>query len=305
LIFCMYKMSSKNKIISNIINPEIKTSSESSSISTLSKCINCSDNNSSNSNTIVSKIKDNELIIQFVQNNPTLLNIIARNINKPPETITTQDIINNKKLIQDITENEQVREELSTQLTPAFIEKINNDPELSKYITYYKNTKSNDPTINKLLDIILLQMTNNNTRSIGEVINDYDRRAVSDKLTPPRKLDDTSPIPPNVLYPNLFGQFTRGEPGKFRKMGYLTDLSGNNEDKYKFLTLMGRQKYPNSSRYEYYITSNDKNDNFKIELGNIRKELDTGDTLSVSELGKDYKVTIDKNIDYEYSPYLF
>ncbi len=85
----------------------------------------------------------------------------------------------------------------------------------------------------------------------------------------------------------------------------LDDPSGNVGDPYKFLTLMGRQKYYNSTQYEYYVVSTNRDENIKFNLDNNKRELFTDDTVTVPQLdNKTYHVTIDKNLDYEYSPYI-
>ena len=136
------------------------------------------------------------------------------------------------------------------------------------------------------------------------VLRNYDYKTYNDPLTPPFKRDDYM-IPAHVVDPNRFGLYTRGGPTAFKKMGMLDDPSGNPGDSYKFLTLMGRQKYYNSTQYEYYVVSTNRDENIKFNLDNNKRELFTGDSVTVSQLNnKSYNVTIDKNLDYEYSPYI-
>src|SRR3989344_4378752 len=85
---------------------------------------------------------------------------------------------------------------------------------------------------------------------------------------------------------------TRGYVLPFKKMGILISENTHNDDKYKFLILMGRQTYLGSNYYEYYAVSSD-NSVLKFEL-NIHKELDSGDIISISELNKKYSVKMDK-----------
>ena len=136
------------------------------------------------------------------------------------------------------------------------------------------------------------------------ILRNYDYKTYNDPLTPPFKRDDYM-IPAHVVDPNRFGLYTRGGPTAFKKMGYLTDPSGNAGDPYKFLTLMGRQKYYNSTQYEYYVVSTNRDENIKFDLEKNKRELFTGDKVTVSQLNnKVYDVNIDKNLDYEYSPYI-
>jgi len=109
-------------------------------------------------------------------------------------------------------------------------------------------------------------------------------------------------VPPQLIYPTEFGLYTKGMPGTFRKMGYLKNLDVSDN---KFLTLMGRQKYAGSTQYEYYVTSTNKDENLKFYLNKNKRELYDGDTVSVPQLNdRQYEVIIDKNLDYEYIPYV-
>lgn len=136
-------------------------------------------------------------------------------------------------------------------------------------------------------------------------LRDYDHHALGDPLVPPYKRDDYN-VNPSLVYPTLYSVPTRGHPTGFRRMGYLTNLEANNTDQYKFLILMGRQKYRGSSQYEYYVVSSSKESNIKIDLENQKKELNTDDTLSIPQLGSStYTATIDKNLGFDYTPFVF
>ena len=79
---------------------------------------------------------------------------------------------------------------------------------------------------------------------LGKILRNYDYRTYNDDLTPPFKRDDYM-VPPQLIYPNEFGIYTKGMPGNFKKMGYLKNLDVSDN---KFLTLMGRQKYAGSTQ---------------------------------------------------------
>lgn len=139
---------------------------------------------------------------------------------------------------------------------------------------------------------------------IYPVLRNYDYRTYNDDLTPPRKRDDYN-IPANVLYPDRFGLYTRGSPNPFKKMGFLNNKNAQPGDPYKFLTLMGRQKYYNSNTYEYYVVSTNKDENLKFDLEKNKREIFTGDTVKVPQLNNDeYEANIDKVLDYEYNPFI-
>lgn len=136
--------------------------------------------------------------------------------------------------------------------------------------------------------------------TVGQAIKDYDRRTIDDPLTPPFKRDDYM-IPAQIVRPDIYGVYTRGAPGVFKKMGYLK----NDTADYKFLTLMGRQKYMGSTQYEYYVTSTNRDDSIKFYIDNVKRELYDGDKVTIKQLGnQEYDVIIDKNLDLDYNPLL-
>lgn len=132
--------------------------------------------------------------------------------------------------------------------------------------------------------------------SVVEVMRNYDYRALNDPLVAPRRRDDYNlpvlPIP------------TRGFPSAYKKVGLLIDRHASNEDKYKILLLMGRNRFPNSTVYEYYAVDNDKNSALKFDIDKTR-ELQTDDIVEIKELNKKYHVVMDKMLGYEYDPYLY
>jgi len=139
--------------------------------------------------------------------------------------------------------------------------------------------------------------------NVYPMLREYDYRTYNDDLTPPRKRDDYD-IPAQVFYPDKYGLYTRGGPNPFKKMGFLNNKNAQPGDSYKFLTLMGRQKYYNSNTYEYYVVSTNKDENIKFDIPKNR-ELFTGDTVKVPQLNNtEYEVNIDKVLEYEYNPYI-
>lgn len=127
---------------------------------------------------------------------------------------------------------------------------------------------------------------------------DYD--AVNDDFTPPfrRSYYDDFILPP-ALYPT----YTRGPPGRFRKVGTLVAQGVVNGDKYKFLNLMGREKYP-GREYEYYVTSVDAESKIKFYIETKGKEIRDGDAVKVKNLeGYVYIFSEDEDLSPKYDPY--
>lgn len=139
--------------------------------------------------------------------------------------------------------------------------------------------------------------------TIGQVMKEYDYRTLEDPLTPPFKRDDYM-VPVQMVRPDLYGIYTSGAPGTFRKMGYLKSVNPNGD--YKYLNLIGRPKYNGSSIYEYYVTSTNRDDSIKFYLNKYKKELYDGDTVKVPQIGsEEFEVIIDKDLNLEYNPLLF
>jgi hypothetical protein len=136
-----------------------------------------------------------------------------------------------------------------------------------------------------------------NIQTVMQKLQNYDIQTLTNPLVPPLKRDDyTIPVIP---------VFTRGYPGSYKKMGTLIDHTAQNTDPYKFLFLIGRQKYIGSNIFDYYVTEkgSEGNGTLKFDLPHLTRELFPGDKIMIHQLNKEYTVTIDKSLGYEYNPY--
>jgi hypothetical protein len=125
---------------------------------------------------------------------------------------------------------------------------------------------------------------------------EYDYKTLNDPLVPPYKRDEWNMIVP--------GYHTRGPPMPFHKYGTLTNASLPNNDKYKFLFLMGRQKYPGSNNYDYYATGTSDHSDIKFDLPTMTKELYNDDKIKINQLGEsEYTLIVDRPLNLEYNPY--
>jgi hypothetical protein len=167
------------------------------------------------------------------------------------------------------------------------------------------NIKKNDDSVHVVYPPRYVTSPTARVVNMYNKMRNYDYRSYDDPLTPPEKRHD-SDLPPQIINPDLYNIYTNGGPGIYKKMGYVKTDAEDVNQKYKYMNLIGRQKYEGSNQYQYYLVSTDRNDNIKIDLPQIRKELDSGDQISASQLttGK-YDVFIDKNIDYVYSPVVY
>lgn len=131
----------------------------------------------------------------------------------------------------------------------------------------------------------------------SDPLREYDYRTLNDPLVPPLKRDDY-----NI---GVIPMATRGYPTGYKKIGILIDHDADNSDKFKFLILVGRQKYPGSTQYDYYVTDNNQDSVLKFDLPHLHKELYSDDEVVVKELGKTYKAKIDRSLGFEYNPFIF
>jgi hypothetical protein len=134
--------------------------------------------------------------------------------------------------------------------------------------------------------------------SMVDPVREYDYRSLNDPLVPPFKRDDFNiGVLPSIA--------TRGYPTAYKKMGLLIDPDAPNNDPYKFLVLVGRQKHTGSNVYDYYVTENKPDSALKFDLPNLHKELNTDETLEIKELNKTYNIKIDRSLGFEYSPFIY
>jgi hypothetical protein len=84
------------------------------------------------------------------------------------------------------------------------------------------------------------------------ILNDRDRKAINDDLTPPERRDPEHAYPDREVK-NIINLPTRGLPDNYHSVGVL--VRKNDE---KVLQLFGRQKYPGSNQWEYYVTGMDR-----------------------------------------------
>lgn len=132
----------------------------------------------------------------------------------------------------------------------------------------------------------------------------FDFDTINDDFTPPfrRSYYDEYNY---RLNPALYPAYTRGPPGRFRKIGTLVADGVSANDQYKFLLLMGRQKWPSGGDYEYYAMNPDSDKRLKFYIETRGKEICNDDIVKISELeGYIYKFKEDKDLSPRYDPYI-
>jgi hypothetical protein len=136
----------------------------------------------------------------------------------------------------------------------------------------------------------------------GDPLRKFDYDAVDNDFTPPyrRSLYDESSY---NLVPGLFPTYTRGPPGRFRKIGTLIAQGVGTNDTYKFLYLYGREKYP-GRELQYYAAHPHRDNRIKFDLPTRGKEIFDGDIIVIDGL-EGYTFTFKEDIDLspQYDPY--
>ena len=147
------------------------------------------------------------------------------------------------------------------------------------------NNKNIDKIINE--NIKLKKKLNRN-----EIIS-RDRKVINDPIYPPLKR-----LPKHLL--NTIP--TRGYPDNYHMIGILT-----RENDEKILQLFGRQRYPGSQQWEYYVTGNDPS-GFTVKIPfkmNNYELIDDTTKVNIPQLNGEFTVTIYENNGPIYDPNLY
>tara|TARA_B100001093_G_scaffold517136_1_gene597776 strand:+ start:2534 stop:3184 length:651 start_codon:yes stop_codon:yes gene_type:complete len=136
------------------------------------------------------------------------------------------------------------------------------------------------------------------------LLKERDEDALENSFSPPERRVSFEEYP----YGNLRNRInvpSRGYPDSYHNIGLLS----RNADE-KIYNLFGRQKFPGSNQWEYYISGRDTNGNaIKIPLEITRdKELYNGDLVSVPILDNSKGKLEVKLFDYDvprYNPHVF
>jgi hypothetical protein len=150
---------------------------------------------------------------------------------------------------------------------------------LAAWYIYYdnkKNFENNYKFNDSILDIINKKLSENKEVKTRKIIENRDRQVLyNDFIAPERRL-------PEHAYPvrqvrNEINIPTRGIPDNYHLVGLL--FRNNTETAFK---LFGRQKFPGSSQWEYYVQGTMSNNDVKIPL-TIRgdREIEEGQVVIV------------------------
>ena len=183
---------------------------------------------------------------------------------------------------------------------------INESNSETQTINIPKNVVQEEPTQQEESSEVLVSSKYLNPKSykplVDKLIDQRDEDANSDPLTAPtRRL-------PRHIYPTRKSDFieevpTRGYPDSYHYYGVLRRESDN-----KFVKLFGRQIYPGSSQYEYYIETVESDLAVKIPLEiNNGREIFDGDEIDIEVLdsskGK-FRLYMNKYDRPRYNPFV-
>jgi hypothetical protein len=148
-------------------------------------------------------------------------------------------------------------------------------------------------------------------QKVGDIVREYDYKNLVDPLTEPGRRPPKYLVTPMVGNPH-FNLPSRGLPDEASWLGLLLSTNEDATDDNRIIRLMGNQKYPGSSVYDYYTFINIGNDRIKVKLcgnngdcDNVR-ELYDNDTVHVKELAnREFKIQLNKNNVLRYNPFAF
>jgi hypothetical protein len=165
----------------------------------------------------------------------------------------------------------------------------------------------------KLQELRLLKQINQETKNtvnisppveLGDPLLNFDKRVIADPLKEPLRRPSRDVLGPILVNNPLLNIATRGYPDNYTQQGYLVDNKTNKNDPNMIIPLFGRQKYPQSVEYEYYIVMNIGGFERKYMLDRQKRELYDGDKVFVDILKRHYEVKLFKSQGLEYNPFL-
>ena len=138
-----------------------------------------------------------------------------------------------------------------------------------------------------------------------DLIKVHDYRVIEDPLKDPKKRLPRYLLSPMIASP-IFNYPTRGFRDSFSQQGYLIDSGASTNDHNRMIPLYGRQKWPNSNIYEYYIMIQNGDKERKYDLEKYTKELYDKDEVKIDILNdRKYEVKLFKTEGMEYNPFWF
>jgi hypothetical protein len=135
-----------------------------------------------------------------------------------------------------------------------------------------------------------------------DIIRNIDYQTLNDPLTEPSKRQPRYIFGPLMNTP-YFNYPTRGFQDTYSLLAYLVDRKEEKHDDNYIIKLFGRQRYPGSDQYDYYVELKVGGDKIKVPLENKKRELYDGDEVYVELIKKTYTVKTLPDKTLEYNPY--
>lgn len=194
-----------------------------------------------------------------------------------------------KKIIKTIsTQNNDVQENIN-KIINQLTKKENLEPTLAKGPLYFIDNNHTKTFVN-------------DTTTRKNYLKERDAKVVYDDLSPPERRVPEHQYP-TATVKQMINIPTRGLPDDYQLLGLV--LRDNTETAYN---LFGRQTFPNSNQYEYYVQATMHNNTVKLPI-KVRgdKEIMDHDEISIPGMDKSkgrFTVKLYKFDTPRYNPYL-
>lgn len=126
---------------------------------------------------------------------------------------------------------------------------------------------------------------------LTDAVREYDMRKAFDIFEQPTQRVSRYELPPYYFRRNI-DLSTHGYPDTFSQFGILVREGKLKDDRNAIIRLFGRQEYPGSNRYEYYVLISSGNDSIKLPINNRKNELYDDDVVYIKELKHHYRVNL-------------
>ena len=156
--------------------------------------------------------------------------------------------------------------------------KSNNEDKNNNYEQRLRNLESNETeSDNEVSENDYYEMdVKTGSNQADDIFIERDKKVINNILVAPERRLPRHAYPPKY-FKDMINIPTRGYPDNYQQMGIL--VRKNDE---KLLKLFGRQTYPGSSKYEYYVVDSYSNSDNKIPLNvNGDRELNDKEKIDI------------------------
>jgi hypothetical protein len=181
---------------------------------------------------------------------------------------------------------------------------IKNNDNLFDRVKNYIDLNNKEPIATNKSDIVTNKSDIINNIDFVEkrlILENRDRKVLNDNFAPPERRVPEYQYPDNIK--NYINIPSKGYPDNYQLMGIV--IRDNTETAYN---LYGRQTYPRSNEYEYYVQKTDYHNNVKIPIKN-KGNIELVDNQIIDIIGTNHEKGIFRvklyNYDLpRYNPYI-